>query len=104
MVQDRKRQASGAHLFEWVENKLRPAFDSPQAGRYDAGEVVKDAENLRECPVCGRPMSEHTIDHSTANTILNCPVPYNGAYDRDAFQPVNEFGMVKRAQPDESGQ
>ncbi|MFC5931007.1 hypothetical protein [Cryobacterium melibiosiphilum] len=46
------------------------------------------------CPVCGHPMHEHTIDHSTPNTILNCPVPHPGGWDRDAFQPVNELGMV----------
>ncbi|TFD51564.1 hypothetical protein E3T55_07545 [Cryobacterium frigoriphilum] len=46
------------------------------------------------CPVCGHPMSEHTIDHSTRNTILNCPVPQRDGWDRDAYQPVNEFGMV----------
>jgi hypothetical protein len=101
MVQEKKRRGSGAHLFEWVENKLLPVFDSPRPGRYDAGEVVKDAEQYPQCPVCGRPMSEHTIDHSTNNTILNCPVPHNGAWDRDAFEPVNEFGMVKREQPSE---
>jgi hypothetical protein len=39
-------------------------------------------------------MSEHTIDHSTRNTILNCPVSHPGDWDRDAFQPVNEYGMV----------
>jgi hypothetical protein len=39
-------------------------------------------------------MTEHTIDHSTPNTILNCPVSHPGGWDRDAFQPVNEYGMV----------
>jgi hypothetical protein len=39
-------------------------------------------------------MGEHAIDHSTPNTILNCPVPHPGGWDRDAYQPVNELGMV----------
>jgi hypothetical protein len=93
---------SGAHLFEWVENRLRPIFDSPQPGTYNAGEVVKDADQLTSCPVCGRPMSEHTIDHTTSNAILNCPVPHNGGWDRDAFEPVNEFGMVIHDKPGDS--
>ena len=46
------------------------------------------------CPVCAHSMSEHTIDHSTRNTILNCPVSHLGDWDRDAFQPINEYGMV----------
>ncbi len=46
------------------------------------------------CPVCGHPMSEHTLDHSTPNTILNCPVPHPGGWDRDAYEKVNELGMV----------
>ncbi|MGO4691697.1 hypothetical protein [Glaciibacter sp. 2TAF33] len=113
MVQDNRSQdgSSGAtgqgkrprgHLFEWVEDRLRPAFENPQPGTYDAGEVVKDADQLTRCPVCGRPMSEHTIDHSKSNTVLNCPVPHPGAWDRDAFEPVNEFGMVIHDKPGES--
>jgi hypothetical protein len=47
-------------------------------------------------------MSEHTIDHSRSNTVLNCPVPHPGAWDRDAFEPVNEFGMVIHPKPDEA--
>ncbi|TFD89220.1 hypothetical protein [Cryobacterium serini] len=46
------------------------------------------------CPICGQAMREHTIDHSTRNTVVNCPVSHPGAWDRDAFEPVNEFGMV----------
>jgi len=51
------------------------------------------------CPVCGQPMRSHFIDHSTKNTILNCPVPHPGAWDRDAFEPVNELGMVIHSAP-----
>ena len=84
------------HLFEWVEDKLRPIFDSPPVGTYEAAQTV----DLQECPVCGHSMSEHTIDHSVENTILNCPVPHPGIWDRDAYEPVNEFGMVRgRARP-----
>lgn len=94
MVQNRKQRGSGSrtHIFEWVEDKLRPVFDSPPVGSYEAEHAV----DLQECPICGRSMREHTIDHSTANTILICPVPHPGAWDRDAFEPVNEFGMVIR--------
>ena len=52
----------------------------------------------KACPVCGQPMREHFIDHSTKNAVLNCPVPHPGAWDRDAFEPVNELGMVIHTQ------
>ena len=53
-----------------------------------------DVTDVRACPICGQAMGRHTIDHSTRNTIVNCPVPHPGAWDRDAFEPVNEFGMI----------
>jgi len=82
----------------WVEDKLRPIFDSPPIGMYEAEHAV----DLQDCPICGRSMREHMIDHSVANTILICPVPHPGAWDRDVFEPVNEYGMVvhaRREQP-----
>jgi len=102
MVQNEKssgraRRRGPSRLFDWVEDRLRPAFDSPPIGTYNAAE----ATGLAECPVCGRPMTEHTIEHSAHDTVLNCPVPHPGAWDRDAFEPVNEFGMVKRRRADE---
>jgi len=44
-------------------------------------------------------MREHSIDHSTNNPILNCPVPHPGVWDRDALEPVNELGMVIHTDP-----
>ncbi|MCU1636122.1 MAG: hypothetical protein JWQ68_1361 [Cryobacterium sp.] len=90
----RKPRGNGqrTHVFEWVENRLRPVFDSPPLGTYSAAEAV----DLQECPVCGRSMQEHTIDHSAQNTLLICPVDHAGFYDRDAYEPVNEFGMTVR--------
>ena len=46
-------------------------------------------------------MSEHEIVHGAHDTILNCPAPHPGAWDRDAFEPVNEFGMVTHQPPAE---
>ncbi|MDJ0336808.1 hypothetical protein [Cryobacterium sp. PH31-O1] len=54
----------------------------------------RSAIDRQACPICGQAMREHTIDHSTRNTLVNCPVAHPGAWDRDAFEPVNEFGMV----------
>jgi hypothetical protein len=93
------RRTGRRQLFTWVEDRLRPAFDSPAVGRYDA----EEATGLASCPVCQRPMTEHTIDHTGRDTILNCPVPHPGAWDRDAFEPVNEFGMVIRRPREPTG-
>ncbi|GAB3126229.1 hypothetical protein [Glaciibacter psychrotolerans] len=95
MVEDRKSRAAGtyAHLFEWVEDKLRPAFENPPAGIYEATTI----SNLSVCPICGHSMQEHTIDHSSQNTLLICPGPPVTAGDRDVFKRVNEFGMVINA-------
>ncbi|WP_166784607.1 MULTISPECIES: hypothetical protein [unclassified Cryobacterium] len=41
-------------------------------------------------------MRAHSIERGAHDTILTCPVPHPGAWDRDAFLPVNEFGMVLR--------
>ncbi|WP_157509335.1 hypothetical protein [Glaciibacter superstes] len=93
-----KSRPPGGRLFRWVEDKLEPIFTTPAAGTYNAAETTQ----LTDCPICGRAMSEHTIDHSTSNTVLNCPVPHPGAWDRDAFEPVNEFGMVVRTPTEDS--
>ncbi|WP_130177517.1 hypothetical protein [Cryobacterium sp. SO1] len=93
------RRRGPSRLFDWVENRIRPAFDSPPVGTNNAAVTT----GLTDCPVCGRPMTEHTIEHSAHDTVLNCPVPHPGAWDRDAFEPVNEFGMVIRRRADQSG-
>jgi len=100
MADEKKSRANGAyaHLFEWVEDKLRPAFENPPPGRYDAETSV----DLAVCPVCGRSMQEHVIDHSVQNTRLICPAPPTNPGDTDVFEPVNEFGMVIHTMPDET--
>lgn len=102
MVQNEKSSAKTQRegrrrLFDWVEDRIRPAFESPPSGTYDAAETT----GLSQCPVCGRPMTEHTIEHSAHDTVLNCPVPHPGVWDRDAFEPVNELGMVIHHPEDE---
>ncbi|WP_035878835.1 hypothetical protein [Cryobacterium sp. MLB-32] len=60
--------------------------------------ILAQEMGAKPCPVCGQAMRDHFIDHSTQNTVLNCPVPHPGAWDRDAFEPVNELGMVIHTQ------
>ena len=85
-----RSQTAPAHRYEWVEHTLRPIAVSPPSGGFDADDVLA----LKSCPICGRAMREHTVIHAAHDSLLNCPVPHPGAWDRDAFEPVNEFGMV----------
>lgn len=86
MVNERKAQGSS--------QARRPARGDPQSANRPA-DADLPAE-LKQCPVCGQAMNTHTIERGAHDSILNCPVPHPGAWDRDAFLPVNEFGMVKR--------
>lgn len=78
-------------FIDWLNRTLYPALGPPPAGPY--GPVVKQVGEAI-CPVCGRPMSEHTIDHSTPNTILHCPAEH--LPQPFSQEPVNELGMDKR--------
>lgn len=77
-------------LIDWLNEKLYPVIGPPPLGPY---EPIVERIGVALCPVCGRPMSEHFIDHSTPDTILNCPVePEPVPLDTS---PLNEFGMTK---------
>ena len=63
----------------------------------EGGEAGGDDESddpHAECPLCGHPMGEHTIERSHGNAVLNCPAPHVPAPVSD--EPLNEFGMIKR--------
>lgn len=78
------------NLIDWLNEKVYRAAGPPALGPYD---LVVEHVGSATCPVCGRPMSEHTIDHSTPNTILNCPIePPEKPID---LSPLNELGMPK---------
>lgn len=91
-----RRRTAPAHNFEWVDHTLRPIASPPPPGGFDADDAIA----FKSCPVCGHAMREHTIVHAAHDSILNCPVAHPGAWDRDAFEPVNEFGMVTHHHPD----
>ena len=78
-------------FIEWLNEKVYRVAGPPPLGPYDP---VVERVGAATCPVCGRPMSEHSIDHSTPDAILNCPVerlpkPFDA-------RPLNELGMPKR--------
>ncbi|MCU1439478.1 MAG: hypothetical protein JWP85_475 [Rhodoglobus sp.] len=78
-------------FIDWFNEKVYKVVGPPPLGPYDP---VVERVGAAACPVCGRPMSEHTIDHSTNNAILNCPIePPRQPFDAS---PLNELGMPKQ--------
>lgn len=79
-------------FIDWLDGKLVPVFGPKSLGPYET--VIRQVSDAL-CPVCGRPISEHSIDHSTPNTILHCPVAHIPVPVDN--KPVNELGMHKPA-------
>lgn len=79
------------HFIDWLNNRLVGVMGPPPLGPYDA--IVKQVGDA-VCPICGKPMAEHIIDHSTPNTLLICPAPHRPVAEHN--EPINEFGMPKR--------
>ena len=77
------------HFIDRFDRKLVRAMGPAPLGPYDT--VVKGVGEA-VCPLCGRPMAGHTIDHSTPNAILNCPAEHK---PEPPHGPVNEFGMPR---------
>lgn len=57
----------------WVNGKLMQVIGPPPVGPY--GEAVESPNSAAACPLCGAPMSEHTIDRSGRDAQLVCPAP-----------------------------
>src|SRR6187402_2483427 len=88
---DRDTSRAGVLGFvDWLNEKVYKVAGPPPLGPYDP---IVERVGEATCPVCGRPMAEHTIDHSTPSTILNCPVEHLPAPFHDG--PLNELGMPK---------
>ena len=58
-----------------VNRRLYPVFGPAQVTRSDR-HVPEPVRTERACPLCGRPMSEHTIERGTPSqpSYLHCPV------------------------------
>jgi hypothetical protein len=81
---------SFTRFFDRVDRALEPVFgDRPMPAEEERPAVPADQQT---CPICGHPMFEHVIDHSTANTVLVCPTDER-LPERDVSGPYNELGM-----------
>ena len=80
-----------SRFFVRVDNALEPIFgssptidDSPPADEQEL--------RARPCPVCGRPIFEHSFEESNGNVIMECPTDER-LPEPLATGPLNEFGM-----------
>ncbi|MWB97802.1 hypothetical protein [Agromyces seonyuensis] len=77
------------HFWERVDRVLLPVFEAP---------VLHDADRdvgpigAAPCPVCGHPMTEHAIERSEYDTVLECPTSERLPL-ASTHSPLNEFGM-----------
>ncbi|MFB6609001.1 hypothetical protein ACFCVO_01660 [Agromyces sp. NPDC056379] len=77
------------HFFDKVDRVLEPVFSNPPA---PTDEAPLEPTDGKACPICGHPMFEHFIDHSTANTVLVCPTDVR-LPEHEVGGPYNELGM-----------
>lgn len=89
-VAERRTEGRFVHFIDWLNHGLMPAIGPPNVGPYNEV-VAKMGEAV--CPICDHPMAEHTIDHSTPNAVLNCPVEHQPQRVDD--EVLNELGMPK---------
>jgi len=61
----------GGGFFNRLNRRLFPWLGPPPLGPYDQPTPAPARES--GCPLCGRPMSEHTKGESDGRTLLYCP-------------------------------
>ncbi|MCW4459435.1 hypothetical protein [Microbacterium sp. MPKO10] len=88
---EESRDGAGRYdnFFRRVEDRLVPAM-----GPADVGPYEDDVHELRpedSCPICDYAMSKHSIDRSTDNAVLICPVEARPV--ESDTSPLNELGM-----------
>jgi hypothetical protein len=73
---DRERSPFAGKSGWWnrVNRRLYPVFGPAQVTRSDRN-VPEPERSGSPCPVCGRPMTEHTIERGTSSqpSRLHCP-------------------------------
>jgi hypothetical protein len=97
MVRSKKTETTDGRLVRsaaWIDRKLMPVFGPPPISSSNDNADGNGAGPA--CPVCGHPMGEHTIDHSTRNAILECPAPIDHNLEHPNHSPLDEFGMPLR--------
>jgi hypothetical protein len=68
-LRERVREAGGWYAY-WNSRLIRVAGPA-SVGPYETTPEPARAE--RPCPLCGRPMSEHTFDRTGPKPLMSCP-------------------------------
>ncbi|QTX04788.1 hypothetical protein [Agromyces archimandritae] len=76
-------------FFDRIDRALEPVFGPPPITE---GEGRSGPIDAAPCPVCGRPMFEHSVQRTSSDSVLVCPVPDRLA-ERSEVGPLNELGM-----------
>ena len=71
-LRERIREAGG--LYSWFNKNLIRFAGPASVGPYEATPPPSAAERAeRACPLCGEPMTQHTIDRSGPKPLMTCP-------------------------------
>lgn len=66
------REAGG--LYAWLNSTLIKWAGPAAVGPYEKTPPPSTEERAqRACPLCGHPMTEHTIDRSGPKPLMHCP-------------------------------
>ena len=68
-LRTRVREAGG--WYAYVNARLIRAAGPASVGPYDT--EPEPVRTERACPLCGHPMSAHTVDRSGPKPLLHCP-------------------------------
>jgi hypothetical protein len=94
MVKVSENEASSARerRAAWVDRRIKPLLGPSPLGPWEETGSLSIT-----CPVCGRFMSEHTMDRSHRNSVLMCPAEHRPDPRFESDAPLNEVGMPKRS-------
>lgn len=66
--------SAGGGFFNRLNRRLFPIIGPPPLGPYGADDIPPPDRQTSPCPLCNRPMSEHTFDRrGSGPTKLYCP-------------------------------
>ncbi|MCX6501132.1 MAG: hypothetical protein NT132_01750 [Microbacterium sp.] len=68
-LRQRVREAGG--WYAWFNSNLIRVAGPASVGPYET--TPEPSRTERPCPLCGRPMSEHTFDRTGPKPLMHCP-------------------------------
>lgn len=69
---ERVREAGG--LYAWFNSSLIRVAGPASVGPYESTPPPSSQERAaKACPLCGKPVTDHTFDRSGPKPIMHCP-------------------------------